>query len=65
MRDEAEVERLRADLDTALRMLAKARWRGPWDRTPEEWAEIGRRMAGLRDRDDRDDRTDPADPHDR
>lgn len=45
----AEVERMRADLDTACRMLAKRSWRGSWDKTPEEWVELGRRMAGLRE----------------
>lgn len=43
-----EVGRLREDAATACRMLAKARWRGPWTLTPAEWAALGRRMAGLK-----------------
>lgn len=43
----AEIKRLRAERDVALRMFAKARHRGPWTLTPAEWVALGRRMAGL------------------
>jgi hypothetical protein len=43
------VKEARDETASACRMLAKLAWRGPWDKTPEEWEAIGRSMAGLRE----------------